>query len=117
MLKLLTVLAFAIAVVDHVVDTDVVGVGVGAGVRVISDPDLDEHVDVVNDDDVEGDVDDDIDDSQFHTSAIPLHALCVFIYEATGRECQASEDVEIVQTGLKKRCTTATGEVVRRVVV
>ena len=38
----------AVVEVDHVVDTDVdVGFGVGAGVDVISDPDHDEHVDLM----------------------------------------------------------------------
>ena len=37
------------------------GVGAGAGVDVISDPNLGEHVDVVNDDDTDGDDYDEID--------------------------------------------------------
>ena len=37
------------------------GVGVGAGADVISDPNLNEHVDFVNDDDTDGDDDDETD--------------------------------------------------------
>ena len=61
-LVILTRVPVAVVEVQHVVDTDVdVGVGGGAGVDVISDPNLDEHVDVVNDDDTDGDDHDEID--------------------------------------------------------